>query len=232
MKIIYTGLESSGKSLELSKKAEEIRLRNKRWFKIVGIKRTMYFNSPMSEEFKKSVIDSNINYKEYDKLDDILFQEECDIFMDEVIKYFPANGATQLSNEQLHFLTQGAKSGIHLWGASQDFSQVHKTFRRLVQEVYLIRKVVGNRRPMKTAPPIKTIWGICTKRKVDPLSYKGDNATMEEMEGGFSFFFIRKKDIQRFDTSYKIKMTSLPRKRLRKQEEYCEEDGFTRIKYI
>lgn len=232
MKIVFTGIESSGKSLLLSKQAEEVRQRNIKWFKIVGIKRTMCFNTPMSENFKKSIIENNINYLEFKNLDDILYLEECDIFIDEVIKYFPASGSSSLSNEQLHFITQGAKSGIHLWGASQDFSQVHKQFRLLVNKVYLIKKIFGSKRPMKTAPPIKTIWGICTKRKVDPKSFKGDSATMDEMEGGFSFFFIKKIDVDRFDTSFKIPLTSLPVKKLRKQICRCEEDGYTKTIYI
>jgi len=232
MKVVYTGIESSGKSLLLSRQAERVRVRNISWYKVTGLKRTMAFNSPMSEEFKQKIIDSNINYLEFKNLDEILYLEEADIFIDEIIKFFPASGTSSLSNEQLHFITQGAKSGIHLWGASQDFSQVHKQFRLLVNEVYLIKKIIGNRRPMKTAPPVKMIWGICTKRKVNPSSFKGDSATMEELEGGLSFFFITKEDVSRFDTSYKIPISRLPTKKLRKQIEHCDEDGFERVRYF
>jgi len=232
MKVIYTGIESSGKSLLLSKQAEKVRMRNIKWFKVTGLKRTMAFNSPMSKEFIELIEKSNINYLEFKNLDEILYLEEADIFIDEVIKFFPASGSNSLSNEQLHFITQGAKSGIHLWGASQDFSQVHKQFRLLVNEVYVITKLIGSPRPMKTAPPVKYIWGLCTKRKVDPLSFKGDSATMDQTEGGMSFFLISKYDVARFDTSYKIPQSKLPRKKLRRQEEYCDEDGFTRIRYI
>lgn len=232
MKIIYTGIESSGKSLLLSKQAEKVRQRNIKWFKITGLKRTMAFNSPMSEKFKKQIIDSNINYLEFKNLDEILYLEEADIFIDEVIKFFPASGSNSLSNEQLHFITQGAKSGIHLWGASQDFSQVHKQFRLLVNEVYIIKKIVGSRRPMKTAPPVTSIWGICTKQKVSPSSFKGDSTSMDEVEGGLSLFFIRKEDVERFDTSYKVPQSKLPIRKIRRQVEVCDEDGFKRVRYI
>jgi hypothetical protein len=191
----------------------------------------MAFNTPMSQEFIDKI---NIcsNYIYFKNLEEIIYTEETDIFIDEVIKFFPASGSSSLSNEQLHFVTQGAKSGIHLWGASQDFSQVHKQFRLLTNQVYVITKLIGSERPMKTAPPVKLIWGICTKRRVNPLSFKGDSATMEQMEGGLSIFFIRKEDVARFDTSYKIPLSKLPRKKLRRQEEYCDEDGFKRVKYI
>lgn len=232
MKVIYTGIESSGKSLLLSRQAEKVRRRNIGWYKVTGLKRTMAFNSPMSPEFIKLIESSNINYLQFKNLDEILYLEEADIFIDEVIKFFPASGSNSLSNEQLHFITQGAKSGIHLWGASQDFSQVHKQFRLLVNEVYVITKIIGSARPMKTAPPVKYIWGICTKRKVNPLSFKGDSATMDQIEGGLSIFLIKKEDVQRFDTSYKIPISKLPTKKLRRQEEYCDEDGFKRVRYI
>lgn len=231
-KIVYTGIESSGKSLLLSKKAEEVRKRNIRWLKITGLPRTMAFNSPMSPTFIQLIKDSGIKYLSYKNLDEILYLEEADIFIDELIKYFPASGSSSLTNEQLHFVTQGAKSGIHLWGASQDFSQVHKQFRLLVNEVYIIKKLIGSRRPMKTAPPVTTVWGVCSKQKVSPTSFKGDSTTMDEVEGGLSIFFIRRVDVERFDTSYKIPLTKLPIRKIRRQEEYCDEDGFRRIRYI
>lgn len=232
MKIVYTGIESSGKSLLLSRQAEKVRLRNIKWFKITGLKRTMAFNSPMSDQFIQKIKDSNINYLYFKNLDEIIYLEEADIFIDELIKFFPASGSQSLSNEQLHFITQGAKSGIHLWGASQDFSQVHKQFRLLVNEVYIIKKIIGSRRPMKTAPPVKRIWGICSKQRVSPQSFKGDSASMDEVEGGLSLFFITREDVERFDTSYKIPISTLPIKKLRRQQEYCDEDGFKRIRYI
>jgi len=230
MKIVFTGLESSGKSLKLSKVAEVIRKRNMRWFKVVGIKRTMAFNSPMSPEFIKLIEDSNINYFYFKNLDDILYLEECDIFIDELIKFFPASQSS-LSMEQLHFITQGAKSGINIYASSQDFSQVHKQFRLLVNEVHVIKKIIGSRRPMKTAPPVDTIWGLCFMREVLPSSFKGDSVTMETV-GIPSLFFIQKEDTERFDTSYKVPLTTLPIKKVRKQVEVCDEDGFKRVKYV
>lgn len=231
MKIVWTGIESSGKSLELSKIAKKVLLRNVKWLAKTGIPRTMVFNSPMSEAFVETIKSLGIKYLQYKNIDEILHLEEADIFMDEIIKFFPASGSSALSNEQVHFITQGAKSGIHLFGASQDFSQVHKQFRLLVNEVYVVKKLLGSQRPMKTSPKVKRIWGLCMKRQVDPKSFKGDSVTMETI-GWARFFFIRKIDCDRFDTSFKIPMTSLPIKKIRKQIEICDEDGFKRVKYI
>jgi len=231
MKQVWTGIESSGKSLQLSKRAEEVLLRNIAWLKATGIPRTMAFNSPMSPAFIRRIEKAGIKYLFYKNLDEILHLTETDVFMDELIKFFPASGSTSLSNEQLHFITQGAKSGVNLYAASQDLSQVHKQLRLLVNEVYVVSKIIGSRRPMKTAPPVKRIWGICFMREVLPQSFKGDSVSMETV--GFPhLFLIRRVDTDRFDTSYKIPLSSLPVKRLRKQVEVCDEDGFKRVRYI
>jgi len=218
MKTVYTGIESSGKSLQLSINAKRVLDRNKKWLKITGIPRAMAFNTPMSPAFVEEVKAAGIRYIEFKHLNEILHLEECDIFIDELIKFFPASGSNSLSREQLDFITQGAKTGVHLIAASQDFSQVHKQFRLLVNEVFVVNKVLGSRRPMKTAPPVKKIWGICMMREVRASSFKGDSATMEDVSVIPHFFLIRKEDTERFDTSYKVPLTKLPTKVVRKQE--------------
>lgn len=224
MKKVWTGLESSGKSLQLSRQAEETFYRNKKWLKVTGIPRIMAFNSPMSKDFVRQIEEAGLIYLQYKNLDEILHLEECDIFMDELIKFFPQNGSNPLSQEQLHFLTQGSKLGINIYGASQDFSQVHKQFRLLVNEVYIVTKVIGSKRPMKSAPPVKRVWGICYMRQVDPGSFKGESVTMKTV-GIPELFLIEKIDCDRFDTSYKIPQSKLPTKYLKRQEMVCIEDG-------
>lgn len=218
MKKVFTGIESSGKSLQLSREAERIFERNKKWLAITGVPRTMAFNTPMSQAFQQRIRDAGLIYMEFKDLLDILPLEQADIFIDELIKFFPASGSSSLSREQLDFLTQGAKNGVHIYAASQDFSQVHKQFRLLVNEVYVIKKIIGSRRPMKTAPPVNVIWGICAMWSVKPSTFKGDSASMESDEIFPSLFFIMKEDCERFDTSYKVPLTKLPLKVVRQQD--------------
>lgn len=235
MKIIYTGLESSGKDLHLSIKAEQIRIRNIAWLN-KRIKqgfepnpRTMAFSAPMSRSFIKSIEDNGLQYLRFKNLEEVMHLDQVDIFMGELLKFFPASN-TSLPVDVLDFLTQGAKSGVHLFGASQDFSQVHKQFRRLVNQVFVVTKLAGSRRPIKSAPHVKKIWGICMVRSVIPSSFKGDNATMESNDIFPSFTFIKKEDCFRFDTTYKVSLSTLPPKVVRKQDVITyDEDGSTRI---
>lgn len=223
MKKVWTGIESSGKDLHLSIEAEFVLRRNIRWLKkrekqgLPRVPRTMAFMAPMSKGFIKEIESAGLVYKKFDNLVDILGLSEVDIFIGELIKLFPANGSNSLSREQLDFITQGAKDGVYMYCASQDFSQVHKQFRLLVNEVRLVTKILGSRRPIKSAPRVKRVWGLCMVRSVSPDSFKGDSGTMESI--GFpSFTWIRLEDCLRFDTSYKVPLTTLPPKHVRKQE--------------
>lgn len=235
MKIVWTGKESQGKSLMLSKKADEIMRRNARWVRMGLPPRTMVFNQPMSPQFQNEIRSRGVGYMEVRNQSEFLFLDQIDLFLDEIIKYFPARGSESLTPEQLHFLSQGAKSGIQIYGASQDFSQVHKQFRLLVNEVYVVRKLIGSRRPMKTSPPVKYIWGLCYARQVQPESFKGDSVTMDTV-GLPSPFLIDRIDCERFDTEYKIPLSALPVKKLRKQIEQFDGDDvvepFERVKFL
>jgi len=225
MKVVYTGLESSGKSLQLSIKADEVLKRNVSWaYKrmrqgLPHVKRTMAFDSPMSKEFQDEIFEAGCIYMQFSNLIDILYLSQADIFINEIIKYFPSSGSNPLTNEQMDFLTQGAKSGVFMYCASQDFSQAHKQFRLLVNEVYTVTKLIGSRRPIESGPLVKKVWGVCMLRKVDPRSFKGDSVSMQTAGPfNFSFFFINKRDTERFDTLFKVPLSELPAKYVRKQK--------------
>jgi len=217
MKEIWTGQESAGKSLALSRKAKEVFERNKRWLKKTGYPSLMAFNFSVSTAFEKEIKESGLKFLRFKNLTEILELDEADIFMDEVLRFFPQKGSNPLSDEQIGFITQGAKNGIHIFGASQDFSQVHKQFRLLVNKVHVVTKIIGSPRPMKRAPAVKHIWGLIASRDVAPSSFKGDSATMESIDIIPEFFFIERDDCLRFNTNEKIKISTLPDKFVRQQ---------------
>lgn len=190
----------------------------------------MAFMAPMSKEFIQKIENAGLKYLKFDNLIDILGLSEVDIFIGELIKLFPANGTSSLSREQLDFITQGAKDGVHMYCGSQDFSQVHKQFRLLVNQVFVVTKIIGSRRPIKSAPAVKRVWGICMVRSVSPSSFKGDSATMESI-GLPSFTWIKLEDCLRFDTSYKVPLTQLPDQFVRKQEIYGKNPATGEIEY-
>ena len=228
MKLVYTGLESSGKSLMLSRTAEKVLNRNYQWHKKltklnIPCPRTMAFNMPMSSSFIEKITSNGINYLQWETFQEIEKLTDADIFIDELLKIFPSRGTEPLPPHIMDFLTQGAKSGIHIYATTQDFSQVHKQFRLLTNKVIIVRKLFGSPRPMKSSPPVKDIWGICLKYEVKPETFKGDNISMEPKFIPLPFT-IRKKDTERYDTLYKIPRAKLPDVKVRPQRIYAEDE--------
>jgi len=227
MKIIYSGLESSGKSLKLSMVAFDVLQRNAKWYKKSGIIRPIAANFQFSEYFENLAKSFGLPIKYYKDLDELILLENCDVFMDEVGNYFDARGWQELNLDVRRWLTQGAKTGVELYGGAQDFAQVDKAFRRLVNHLYYIRKVLGSRRPSATRPPVKRIWGVCLVWTLDPNGYDEEKFKKKSMFP--SVFFIRRFFCEIFNTNQKIIRSAPPP--LRKVVRVCPEDGFKQIRY-
>jgi len=216
-KVVFTGIESSGKSLLLAKVVKELVSRNSKWFTITGIERPIRSNLRFSAEFVEYATAKNVPILYWNNLEEIIYETECDVIMDELLKYFDARLWVNLSLDAKHWLTQGAKTGVRVYATSQDFSQVEKQFRLLCNRVFIVKKIIGSPRPMKTAPPVNSIWGLCMTKEVHPGSFRGDNVSMESATFLPGFFLIAREDTVIFDTNAKVVPSELPVKRVRKQ---------------
>lgn len=219
MKKIFSGLEGSGKSLKLARVARELVERNASWYKTTGIKRQIASNMLFSEDFVAYADSKNVPIVYWQNLDELIAYENCDIIIDEVGNYFDSRMWADLSLDVRKWLTQGSKCGVEIYGSAQDFAQVDKSFRRLVNELYDIRKFIGSRRPSATKPPVKRIWGLCLARALDPQGYdedkKGFNGSFVPIP-----FFIRKSDCDIFNTKQKIGRSDYPA--MRHEARYCQ----------
>jgi len=219
MKIIYSGLEGSGKSLKLAKTVRKLVIRNSKWGKQIGIPRPIVSNLKFSSEFEEYAKSLEVPIKYWTNLDELIKTENADVIIDEVGNYFDSRMWTDLSLDVRKWLTQGSKCGIEIYGSAQDFAQVDKSFRRLVNELWDIRKVMGSRRPSATTPPVEKIWGLCIMRALDPQGYEED---MKSSNGSFMPhpFTITKKDCLIFDTTQKIGRSEYPA--MRHEARYCQ----------
>lgn len=75
---------------------------------------------------------------------------------------------------------------------------------------------------MKTAPPVRYVWGLCILRRVDPKSFQGDSISMENSWIPQPFF-IHKDDCSVFDTNAKVVPSEMPR--LKHIIRFCEHYG-------
>jgi len=145
----------------------------------------------------------NIPIHYFQTLSELITYTECDVFIDELGKYFSARQWQDLSLDAIGWITQGGKQGVVMYASSQDFSQIEKTFRLLTSRVFIVKKLIGSSRPMKTKPKSFFIWGWYMTRRVSPSSFKGDDVTMNSI-GLPQFYRIKKKDCAIFDTGQKI----------------------------
>lgn len=226
-KVIFSGLEGSGKSLRLAMEAEKLLTRNARWLQKSGIMRPIASNMNFSKSFEERAIGLGIRIDYWRDLDELVELQNCDVIMDEVGNYFDARGWAELTLDVRRWLTQGDKCGIEIYGSAQDFAQVDKAFRRLVKELYHIRKVIGSRRPSATRPPVVKVWGFCFVRELDPQGYDEEKfVTRSILPSGF---FITKDRCEIFDTNQKIVKSKPPP--LKKVVRICPEDGFRQVRY-
>jgi len=182
----------------------------------------MYF----SDSFQEFANEMGVELKYWRDLEELISYNEADIICDEVGNYFDSRMWADLSLDVRRWLTQGAKTGIEFYGGAQDFAQVDKAFRRLVQpgDLIHITKVIGSPRPAATKPPVKRIWGLCSAQKLDPSGYDEDKKKFSG--SGFpSFFFIRKEFCEIFNTSQKIVKSKPPP--LKHIERDCADPGCT-----
>ena len=218
-KIIYTGIESSGKSLRMAIEIPKIVKRNAKWFKQTGIVRPIYSNLKFTEKFEIwAKEDMKIPIIYWKNLDELIGVENADIMIDEIGNYFDSRNWSDLSLDVRRWITQGAKCGVEIWGSAQDFAQVDLAFRRLVNELYEIVKVIGSPRPSNTRPPVKRIWGLCWIRSVQSKNYKEDEKKYLDIIG--SIFFIKKEDCEIFDTTQKIEKSAPTL--MKHTERFCE----------
>jgi len=221
MKVIFSGLESSGKSLKLAMLVCDLVARNARWNRIGGTNRPIISNMRFNPVFEQYAHEQGVELRYWNQLEELISYTEADIICDEVGNYFDARMWADLSLDVRRWLTQGAKQGIEFYGGAQDFAQVDKAFRRLVQpgDLVHITKLMGSRRPSATKPPVKRIWGICAVSKLDPQGYDEDKKKFANA-GLPSFFFIRREFCEIFDTRQKIERSAPPP--LRHIERVCE----------
>jgi len=212
-KVIYTGPEDCGKSYQLALMAGQLVERNSRWQKLTKVERPIASNlefTPWFHDFAKAR-DVRIHY--WKDLEELPQLNGYDLFVDELGTYFDSRTFKDLPLDVRLWLAQASKLGTDIYGTAQDFSQVDVSLRRLVcgtnNALYRISKLVGSNRPHPSKPPVGRIWGLCTKREIDPMGYDEKKQKFNN-KGLPQFFFLRKDICQIFDTTKRIAKSKPP----------------------
>jgi len=231
MKVVFTGLESSGKSLKLAMVAIEIAYRNAKWLKESGNVRPIWSNMKFSLEFQTYCVEElGVPIRYWFDISELIECRNADVFIDELGTYFDARNWSDLSADAKRWIQQGAKSGIEMYAAAQDFAQVDLAFRRLTNHLLQITKICGSPRPAATKPPVKRIWGLCLVRDLDPTGYDESKKKFASSALLPKFFFIRREFCEIFDTGQFIQRSKgMPMQHV---ERFCSHCSFAKISHI
>jgi len=214
-KIVWTGLEDSGKSYMMAVASVKITKRNAKWQEKTGIYRPIISNVAYSEEFHKLCRELDVIVEAWKDLEELPKLSERwpgggDIFVDEIGTYFDARTFKDLPLDIRLWLAQASKLGWDMYGAAQDFAQVDVAFRRLTNQLFYVRKLAGSPRPAPSKPKVRLIWGLCTIREMDPIGY--DEKMMQfNQKSVFPWpFLIRKDYCQIFKTNERVPKSKPP----------------------
>lgn len=202
---IYTGLPGSGKSLRTAKEILKILKRNFQYWKQSGIRRELWSNIKISEELETRY-EGFIKYWEDPEV--LVKLRDVDIVWDEIATYLDSTQYANTPLELKRWLQQHRKYGIDIYGNTQDFLMVDIAMRRLTNEVWLCRKMLGSRDKSATRPAVLKPWGVVLIRQLDPDSFASDKT--EYRFSGWEMLLIRKKYTDAFDTQQEIKPGKYP----------------------
>jgi len=209
-KLIYSGLEDSGKTYKLAETSVAIAFRNGKWIKQGLPPRAIVSNVPYTKRFRDLTDRLGVPLRHWTDLEELPELRHCDLFIDEVGTYFDSRNFKDLPLDIRLWLAQASKLGVDIYGGAQDFAQVDLAFRRLTTTLHHITKFIGSKRPDITRPPVGKIWGICSMKEMDPVGY--DEAKKAFNNKGIlpSIFFLRKEYCDVFDTTQRVAKSKPP----------------------
>jgi len=201
--------------------------RNRAWQKKSGVLRHIYTNLKLSQELMDEFPGM---IREWVDAAELVRTRDVDVIWDELATAMDATQWQNMSLELKRWLQQHRKYGIEIYGTSQDFAQVDKSFRRLVSDLCYVTKIFGSRDKSATAPPVDRIWGLCMVRALDPQKYNEEKSKFEPTGMLPKFMWISKKDLAVYDTTAEVKLGNYPP--LRHITRTCEMDFCDHVKTL
>jgi len=228
MKTIYIGKEGSGKSYLMGMDTKYLIDRNAKWFKKTGVMRPIVSNMAYTSSTMEYANTKGVPLRYWRDIEELGTLRECDLFIDEVGAYFDSRNFADLPLSIRLWLAQAQKLGVYIYGGAQDWAQIDVSFRRLVNRLYEVKKIIGSRRPALSVPSVTRPWGLIFQWRIASGS-NSDSTELKTLSILPDWFFIRKKWCNIFDTNARVEDSALPP--LKKYIRICPEDGYVRVTY-
>jgi len=162
---VYVGKPGHGKTIALMREFVRVCKKNEKIFNTTGYRRTV----------KTCIHPAPWLYARYafyieifNDLDWLPYARDCDIFIDEMGSFFDSRQWASLGPEVIHALRLHRHRGIDIYGATQEFSQVDVTIRRLTTRLYRTKKIFSTKEPQPNQKPSKFAFMLATVGTVKP----------------------------------------------------------------
>lgn len=169
-------------------------------------KRQLWCNLKLSKELEEKELGKHLFYWENPK--QLRHLKDCDIIMDEVQNYCPADGWADLPRWFRKLFAQHRHRGIRIFATTQDYKAVDINFRRMIGKTEKVDKIFSSRDISATLPPPKFIYGLIAKREYRPdeVELVGGMQTdnLERVNSFPRFFFLTRELIDCYDTTQDI----------------------------
>jgi hypothetical protein len=213
---VYSGLPGQGKTLKFADLAIDRLIRNKRrHVRRSKPRRAVAINIKFAERIEaKFGLFADGGYILYWRnVTELIKLRDCDIFIDEISTYFDRTTWESLTMETRAFFRLHRHYHIKIWGTTQSFGDVVLDFRRLVDRLFLVRKLFGSRDKEYADDVIKNIYGLIFYREVDKATFTATENVDMKTTGLPSWLFITKELTSVYDTSAELDLPDYPPKR-------------------
>lgn len=224
---VYTGLPGSGKTVQLVQKCVDTLQRNATLYKKYNVIRKVYTNLPLSPFIVKK---ASFLLEQFKDIYSMPQWKDCDIFIDELAVYFDSHDWERLPQEIKAYLRLHRHYKVQITAVAQDFLTVDKSFRRLVNHLYHINRIMGFGEPTLDKPNPKRPWLFSWYAEVKQEHYEIEKEHYQYIPMTRSYELYRKKNFCLYDTHADLPEQPLPP--LRKIVRTCPEDGYKRVRYI
>lgn len=227
---VYTGLPSAGKNTMLSFIAFNVLRNNYKQWKKTGYKRKLCVDFTLNEK-KIAPYRELVEY--FNGVNEMETWRDADIFFGELALDFDAHHWESTPRSIKKYLRLHRHYRVNIWGCAQDFTTVDISFRRLVNNLYYLHRILGSREPLPTPlavklkrRPLRFLFTL--ERGVDRALWGVEKEHYEFISTTPRLFWG--SDFDLFDTHEDVADKALPP--LRKIVRVCPEDGYTKVTYV
>lgn len=226
MTIGWVGKKGSGKSYLMIKFLMKNLAYNKKMHEKYELDiRRCALNFPVAQSVLDEYRDYLVGWKDIEELPHL---HNCDVYCDDISSKFDQHGWRNVPMDVRSWLRLNEHRPFfcNFYFNAQNFAEVDVSFRRMTDQLYVVTKGMGSKRPMPSEPPPKRIWGFIYAEDVPDEEYRKESFNQSLYSGG-KWHWLSRKICALYDTGVELDRPVLPK--LEHSERECAKCGFVKV---